>query len=130
MTRLSTPALAAIIFAGLAGAAGITLGAWAAHGLTEGMARLAETASRYALFHAAAMVANAMVLDRVGQGWPRRLTTLALALFALGIVLFCGGVAGTAVGFATGTAPLGGMALIAGWITLAVAAGAAFRNAL
>lgn len=122
MTKLSTTALAALVFAALAGAAGVTLGAWAAHELTEGVARLAETASRYALFHATAMIAAAALLDRIGDGWPRRLTALALTLFALGIVLFCGGLTGAAVGIATGTAPLGGMALIAAWITLAAAA--------
>jgi uncharacterized membrane protein YgdD (TMEM256/DUF423 family) len=129
MTRLSPLALAAIVFGALAGAAGVALGAWAAHGLAEGVARLAETASRYALFHAAAMIAAALVLDRVGHGWPRRLTVLALVLFALGIMLFCGGLIGAAVGIATGTAPLGGMALIAAWVALAGAAGAAFKTA-
>lgn len=128
MTRLSTIALAALVFAALSGALGVALGAWAAHGLAEGVNRLAETASRYALFHAGAMIGAALLLDRIGEGWPRRLTALTLALFALGIVLFSGGLACAAVGIATGTAPLGGTALIAAWITLAGAAGAALRR--
>lgn len=122
MKTLSIPALVALAFAALAGAAGVVLGAWAAHGLSEGVARLAETASRYALFHAVAMIGAAAMLDRIGGTWPRRLIVLALTLFALGTVLFSGSLAAAALGIATGAAPIGGMALIAGWIALAGAA--------
>jgi uncharacterized membrane protein YgdD (TMEM256/DUF423 family) len=123
---LSRPALAAIVFAALAGAAAVALGAVAAHGVTEHQARLAETASFYALFHAPAMIVAALAMDRMAVTWARRLAGLAALAFALGIVLFAGALGMLAFGINTRTAPFGGMALIGAWVVLAVAALAAF----
>jgi uncharacterized membrane protein YgdD (TMEM256/DUF423 family) len=123
---LSRPALAAIVFAALAGAAAVALGAAAAHGLTEHEARLAETASFYTLFHAPAMIVAALAMDRMGGIWARRLAGLAALAFALGIVLFAGALAALAFGMNAHTAPIGGLALIGAWVVLAVAALAAF----
>lgn len=121
MERPSPIALLAVLFAALAGAAGVVVAAWAAHGL-GGTAPLAQTASLYALVHAPAMIGAAMLLDRIAGTWPRRLVALALILFAAGIVLFSGGLVFAAIGIATGTAPFGGVALIAAWAALAAAA--------
>ena len=128
---LSRPALAAIAFAALAGAAAVALGAAAAHVLAEAEARLAETASRYALFHALAMIAAALVTARIAAPWPRRLAGLAIVAFGAGIMLFSGALAALAFGHVIPhSAPLGGMALIAGWLALAGAAiGAALTQA-
>ena len=66
------------------------------------------------------------VHDRIGPpgSWPRRLMALFAMLFAVGAVLFSGGLTALAADlhYVVGTAPWGGHALIAGWITLAVAA--------
>jgi uncharacterized membrane protein YgdD (TMEM256/DUF423 family) len=122
---LSRPALAAIVFAALAGAAAVALGAAAAHGVSPQQARLAETASFYALFHAPAMIVAALAMDRMGGTWARRLAGLAALAFALGIVLFAGALGMLAFGINTHTAPFGGLALIGAWAVLAVAALAA-----
>jgi uncharacterized membrane protein YgdD (TMEM256/DUF423 family) len=50
-----------------------------------------------------------------------RLATLARAGFAAGIVLFCGSLAGAALqGWPSTLAPAGGIALMLGWVILAV----------
>ncbi|MFM2129033.1 MAG: hypothetical protein RL477_579 [Pseudomonadota bacterium] len=122
---LSKPALIALAFAGLCGAASVALGAAASHALADGQAEAAETASRYGLIHALAVVATTLVADRLPHGAARRLVALAAALFAAGIVLFSGGLAALAFGVNTGTAPAGSFALIAAWAVLALAAGLA-----
>jgi uncharacterized membrane protein YgdD (TMEM256/DUF423 family) len=123
---LSRPALAAIVFAALAGAAAVALGAAAAHGVSPQQARLAETASFYALFHAPAMIVAALAMDRMGGTWARRLAGLAALAFALGILMFSGSIAALAFGINAHTAPFGGLALIGAWVVLAVAALVAF----
>ncbi len=100
----------------------MALGAAAAHLLAEPQAGLADTASRYALFHALAMIAAALLADRISAPWPRRLAALALVAFGAGIVLFSGALAALAFGVVIRSAPLGGMALMAGWLALAGAA--------
>jgi uncharacterized membrane protein YgdD (TMEM256/DUF423 family) len=123
---LSRPALAAIVFAALAGAAAVALGAAAAHGVSPQQARLAETASFYALFHAPAMIVAALAMDRLAGTWARRLAGLAALAFALGILMFSGSIAALAFGINAHTAPFGGLALIGAWVVLAVAALVAF----
>ena len=80
-----------------------------------------ETAARYQMFHALAMGLAALAArDRAA---PRAQT--AALLFSLGTLLFSGSLYGLALsgirflGFVT---PVGGVALIAGWIFLALAA--------
>ncbi|MGE0651145.1 MAG: DUF423 domain-containing protein [Alphaproteobacteria bacterium] len=119
---LSRTALAAIAFAALAGGAAVALGAAAAHGVSPQHARLAETASFYALFHAPAMIVAALAMDRMAGTWARRLAGLATLIFALGIVLFAGALGMLAFGINTHTAPFGGLALIGAWVVLAIAA--------
>jgi uncharacterized membrane protein YgdD (TMEM256/DUF423 family) len=119
--RFSFATLIALGFCGIIGAASVTLGALAAHALSGPAAHSAETASHYALFHAAALMATALAADRFG-GIARKLMGAAQMLFAAGIVLFSGGLAAAAWGIPTGTAPWGGMALIAAWMMLALAA--------
>jgi uncharacterized membrane protein YgdD (TMEM256/DUF423 family) len=120
--------LAAIVFAALAGAAGVTLGALAAHGLDATAAGRAETAARYALVHAPAMIGAGLWRDRLEAGAARLLAGGALVAFAAGIVMFSGGLAALAFGVNTHSAPFGGMALIVGWLMLALAALAGFAG--
>ena len=109
-----------LITAGLAGAAAVALGAMAAHVAEPEAAARLETAVRYLMWHALALLGVAWL-----AGTPvRRWAGLAGALFLAGMVLFCGTLAVSALtGNQTVTmlAPAGGMAFIAGWLALALA---------
>ncbi|HTN49893.1 MAG TPA: DUF423 domain-containing protein [Burkholderiaceae bacterium] len=109
------------LFALLAVAAG-AFGAHALRGvLAVDLAAVFETAVRYQLMHALALLATAWACDR----WPGTATTAAGALFIAGIVLFSGSLYLLALtGLrALGTiTPFGGGAFIAGWGCLAWAA--------
>ena len=110
-----------LVFAGLSGALGVALGAGAAHALRrlldERALALVETAVRYQLIHAAALVGLAALMARP---WPA-LHWVAWA-WAIGTVLFCGSLyllAFTGVRAFAHVAPFGGAALILGWLLLA-----------
>ena len=112
---------AALVFAALAGASGVALAAWAAHGAAEPAKGWLTTASTVQLLHAATMVAGLALQMRLA-GWSRRLAGGAVAAFAAGILLFCGALAALAFGLRLGgLAPVGGLALIGGWLALAAA---------
>lgn len=105
----------------IAGAGAVVLGALGAHALrgqlSPQMLDVWRTAVRFEAWHTLAL-ALCMYLR------PTLSARLAAALFAAGIVLFCGSLyalvlgAPRAIGMLT---PLGGMAFVAGWITLGVA---------
>lgn len=117
----------------LLAAAGVGLGAFGAHGLEDFLRRLGheadlakrlawyETAVRYQLYHALALLIVAALAARTGAAGG-----LPAGLFLLGIALFSGslyamtfaGEAWRKLGMVT---PLGGLALIIGWLALAVA---------
>lgn len=98
----------------LLGALGVVAGAFGAHGLKGRVdADLYETAVFYHLVHAVAMVAAAR--HRVAA-W----------LFAAGIALFSGSLYALSAGAPSWlgmVAPVGGTALMAGWVAAAVGAG-------
>lgn len=105
--------------AGLAGAAGVALGAYAAHGLQGGAQELVEKASRFMLLHALALLGVAL-LQRPGARW----VAAAGGLFIAGILLFCGALLGLGlfswpVAYVT---PFGGTSFILGWLALAISA--------
>lgn len=118
-----------IIFAGLAGAVAIVLGAYGAHGLNEVgqeyWQSLLMQASTYLLIHAAVFLG----IDRLALQhpccWGRYCANGAGALMALGLLLF-GGVLiyrGLTLGGVlpvANIAPTGGYSLIFGWLLLAV----------
>lgn len=104
--------------AGLLGALGVALGAFGAHGLDSRIAdphllEVWETAARYHLVHALALVAVA--------AHPRS-PALAGGLFVAGIAIFSGSLYCLTLtglrqlGMIT---PVGGLCLVAGWIALA-----------
>ncbi len=100
---------------GLAGAGGVAAAAASAHG---GDQRLMSAVALVALTHAALLVALALA----GRGM---ILTIASALIALGLVLFCGDLTLSAtrgVGLFTNAAPTGGMILIGGWLVIVMAA--------
>jgi len=104
----------------LAGVA-VVAGAFGAHALRDHIApplmAAFETAARYQLVHALAVLVAA---DRA-RAEPRW-APAAAALFAAGIVLFSGSLYALALGgprVIGAITPLGGLAFIAGWLLLA-----------
>lgn len=106
----------------LLGAIGVAAGAFGAHALQGRLSpdRLAvfETGVRYQLIHALALLATAWAVDR----WPSPPSRAAGWLFLVGILLFSGSLyvlCLTGVGWLGAVTPLGGTALILGWLALA-----------
>jgi len=118
-----------IVVAALSGAISVVVGAFAAHGLdlrTEAGLKARDwlqTGSHYQMVHALAMLgvcalAGADLLNV-------RLAVVALWLFLVGGVLFPGALYSLSFGgprWFGAVAPVGGLAFIAGWIFLAIAA--------
>ena len=107
---------ALLFFAGLSGAAGVALSAYAAH--ADGGANL-TTAATFLLIHAAAVAGIS------AGGTTRRGLLQAATLLVLGVVLFSGDITLRSLTGASPmrmAAPTGGMMLIVGWIWLSVAA--------
>ena len=99
----------------LNGAIAVAAGAFGAHGLKDRLEpkalKIFETAARYHMYHALAMVLCALLLARA-TGW----------IFQLGIVLFSGSLYALAVTdahFLVFLTPLGGLALLVAWSHLA-----------
>lgn len=102
----------------------VAAGAYAAHGMkvSAGVypAEWTETASRYQMWHALALLAVALMWrELTAQPWLKA----AACGFLVGIVLFCGSLYVMAftdirgVGWVT---PFGGAAFLVGWAALAV----------
>jgi uncharacterized membrane protein YgdD (TMEM256/DUF423 family) len=111
----------------LAGLTAVAMAAVAAHGLGRldaGALAMVRSAIEMQVWHALALLACGLWVPRGG-----RLADWAGAAFALGIVLFCGGVYALAlfdVRVAM-VAPVGGTLLMLGWLLLGVSAMAAGR---
>lgn len=120
--RLSRPARAWRLVAGLSGGLGVIAGALGAHAVPDPLlARFVDTASTYQLIHAAVLLWLAGS-PRSGVGSPRRGIILARRLFLAGTVLFCGGLYLKAFGVwppAVAAAPAGGTCFILAWLVLA-----------
>jgi len=116
--------------AAILGASGVVLGALGAHALKPtldkvGRAEVWDTAAKYHLFHAVAMLAlAAMVESRSAANtatgnWLWR----ASVTWSAGIILFSGSLYCLAIGAPDWTGfitPVGGMCLIAGWVMVAL----------
>lgn len=112
------------------GALGVALGAFGAHGLADRLTpeRLEtwKTAARYQLVHAVAMIALAALASVVGD---QTVANTGIA-WTIGVLIFSGSLYAlclSGVGALGAVTPLGGLALIGGWVLLAVGA---FRAAL
>jgi uncharacterized membrane protein YgdD (TMEM256/DUF423 family) len=122
----------ALGWAGVLGATGVVLGALGAHALkgallAAGTRDVWETAVTFQLVHAAALLGFAGWL-RDPAALPQRCAVWAVRLLVAGTVLFSGSLYGLAFGgprWLGPATPLGGLALIAGWV---LAAGAAFAG--
>ncbi len=104
-----------ILAGGLMGAAGVALSAYGAHAGGDSV----TTAAQFLLFHAPLFVALGLA------GNHGRIRTAGAGILGLGIVLFCGDLlmrhfADTRL-FPM-AAPAGGMAMIGGWLVIAVSA--------
>lgn len=114
------------VFVGaLMGGIGVAIGAFGAHGLrgrlSPDMLAVFETGVRYHMYHALAILAAAAVMPRIDG----RAVLIAGWSFTAGIVLFSGSLYALALTGVTtlgAITPLGGVAFIAGWISLAIAA--------
>jgi uncharacterized membrane protein YgdD (TMEM256/DUF423 family) len=105
----------------LSGFLAIAAGAFGAHALRARLApaslAIFETAVRYQMYHALALLAAAWASTR----WPGALPQWAGWLFVAGTVLFSGSLyllALTGVRWLGAVTPLGGIAFLAGWICL------------
>jgi uncharacterized membrane protein YgdD (TMEM256/DUF423 family) len=106
---------------------GVALGAFGAHGLRARLAvdmlQTFETGVRYHMYHALALFVVVFAITRWQQsvGW----SVAAGWLFVVGLFLFSGSLyllAITGVRWLGAITPLGGVAFIAGWVCLVVAA--------
>ncbi|HEX8302617.1 DUF423 domain-containing protein [Sphingomonas sp.] len=104
-----------LILAALSGALAVAAGAFGAHGVGGQAAEWLRTGGQYQLIHAvAAMVAVRM--EAKGPAW----------LFVVGAAVFAGTLYAMALGaprWLGAVTPIGGAALIGGWLWLAFGAG-------
>jgi len=113
------------IFGAASGFIAVAAGAFGAHALkarlSPDMLAVFDTAARYQMFHALALLAAAWAVSR----WPGRAATLSGWCFIGGTALFSGSLyllVFTGVrGFGAIT-PFGGVLFLAGWLLLGVAA--------
>jgi uncharacterized membrane protein YgdD (TMEM256/DUF423 family) len=111
-----------LLFAGLSGFSSVALGALGAHQLRDMLSPVMfnafETGVRYQLFHTLAL------LGLVALPIEHILLKRAAMFFIIGIVLFSGSIYGLALSSLSGTiwswlgpvTPLGGIALMTGWL--------------
>jgi uncharacterized membrane protein YgdD (TMEM256/DUF423 family) len=108
----------------LSAAIAVALGAFGAHALRSRLEprdlEIFETAVRYQMYHALALLAAGWVLARGGPS-----ASAAAWGFVAGTVIFCGSLylmVATGQRWLGAVTPLGGVAFILGWVLLAVAA--------
>jgi len=103
------------------GFVGVALGAFAAHALkahlSPGQLATFEVGVRYQLIHALALLAVAWAATR----WPGKRVHAAGWLFVIGTLLFAGSLYALSLTGLRGlgmVTPIGGVALLAGWVCL------------
>jgi uncharacterized membrane protein YgdD (TMEM256/DUF423 family) len=114
-----------ILGAVLAGTA-VAIGAFGAHGLkatlaATGKAETFETAARYQMYHALAI----LLLAALAAHLPAKRIRLISWLFSVGIVFFSGSLyvlSLTGVLWLGAVAPIGGLSLMAAWLLLTLSA--------
>jgi uncharacterized membrane protein YgdD (TMEM256/DUF423 family) len=113
----------AAIFGGLS----VGAGAFATHALREKLSErsleIFETAARYQMYHALALILVALLISR--EEFTQHLFVVAGWSFIIGICIFSGSLYAlslTNIKVLGAITPLGGAAFIAGWGALAIAA--------
>ena len=115
-----------LVLVGISGAVCVALGASGAHTLQVLLSLeqldTFETAVRYQFYHTLALLAVVVAIGR----WPTsRLPVIAGWLFVAGILVFSGSLyllVASGIPWLGAITPLGGVAFIAGWLALALAA--------
>jgi len=111
-----------VILGALFGMVGVGMGAFGAHALdgvlkANGRQSVYETAVQYQFIHALAILFTSSAIRR----WPGNLTRAAGILFTIGTVFFSGSLYVLAIfniSWMGAIAPIGGVALILGWLCL------------
>ena len=125
-----------LLIAALSGFIAVALGAFGAHGLRDKLSAdllaVYQTGVQYQFYHTFALLAVGLLLmlstpSLSSAVIPPQVTWLKWSgnLFAIGIVIFSGSLyvlALSGVRWLGAITPLGGLAFLAGWISLAVAA--------
>ncbi|WP_026101117.1 DUF423 domain-containing protein [Synechococcus sp. PCC 7336] len=100
-------------------------GAFGAHALAAQLEENAlatfETAARYQMYHALALVAVGLSIYTTGGNGPLMAAGIA---FSIGVVFFCGSLyvlSLSGVKILGAVAPMGGLAFMVGWVCLAIA---------
>jgi uncharacterized membrane protein YgdD (TMEM256/DUF423 family) len=114
-----------VLIGAILGGLGVAAGAFGAHGLKKIVSpedlAIFETGVRYHLVHALSTIVAAWACGR----FPGRAASLAGWLFVVGVAIFSGTLYAMTLGaprWLGAVTPVGGTALIGGWIALAVAA--------
>jgi uncharacterized membrane protein YgdD (TMEM256/DUF423 family) len=114
-----------LMIGAIAGFVGVALGAFGAHGLrnrlSPEMLAVFETGVRYQMYHALAILLVSALIVRMDG----RLMNAAGWSFTAGIVIFSGSLYALALSGVTilgAITPIGGLAFLAGWVLLAIAA--------
>ena len=125
-----------IAIGALVGAVGVGLGAFGAHGLKDFLVSLGyagddlthrldifDTAVRYQMLHAVALVLTGLALAQRASGWWR----VAACCFLIGVLVFSGLLkvmtfADPSWNWLGRIVPFGGLAMIVGWLALAIGA--------
>lgn len=109
----------------LFGLLAVAAGAFGAHALRQRLTpehlAVFETAVRYQMYHALALLAVAWA----GEQWPGTAAQAAGWLFTFGVVVFSGSLyllTLTGTRWLGAITPIGGVAMLAGWLALALAA--------
>lgn len=118
-----------LLAAGVLGLTGVALGAMGAHALKatlleRGMMQSWETAARYHIFHAVALLGLAAWARASGTESSRLLIWIARC-WCLGVVFFSASIYWLALGgprWLGPVTPVGGVALMAGWLMVSFAA--------
>ena len=115
-----------LAIASVLGGISVVLGAFASHGLkgklSESALAIWETGTKYQMYHALALFLTALLLHRLPHSLPLIVAGYA---FIAGIIVFSGSLytlSLSGIRWFGAITPLGGVALIIGWISLAVAA--------
>lgn len=104
---------------------GVALGAFGAHGLKKyflsnpDLQPIFKTAVEYQMIHALSLLATAWAFGR----WPSAAVSAAGWLFIAGVILFSGSlyvISLARIKSFGAVAPVGGLALLAGWLCLAI----------
>jgi len=128
--RKATPGYSfPLLAAGVLGLSGVALGAMGAHALRaalmeRGMMQSWETAARYHIFHAVALLGLA-AWARASGDESNRLLVWTARCWTSGVVLFSASIYWLALGgprWLGPVTPVGGVALMIGWLMLILAA--------